>query len=44
MNEYTLRQLDYLFAFVDNRSIAKAAKLMNVSQPTISVAISKLEA
>ena len=44
MNKYTLRQLEYLVACVDNRSIAKAAKLMNVSQPTISVAISKLEA
>jgi DNA-binding transcriptional LysR family regulator len=44
MNKYTLRQLAYLVACVDNRSIAKAAKLMNVSQPTISVAISKLEA
>ena len=44
MNKYTLRQLEYLVACIDNRSIAKAAKLMNVSQPTISVAISKLEA
>ena len=44
MNKYTLRQLQYLVASIDNRSIAKAAKLMNVSQPTISVAISKLEA
>ncbi|HBS39256.1 MAG TPA: transcriptional regulator, partial [Rhodobacteraceae bacterium] len=44
MNKYTLRQLQYLVACIDNRSIAKAAKLMNVSQPTISVAISKLEA
>ena len=44
MNKYTLRQFEYLVACIDNRSIAKAAKLMNVSQPTISVAISKLEA
>ncbi|MDG2406096.1 MAG: LysR family transcriptional regulator [Paracoccaceae bacterium] len=43
MNRYTLRQLEYLVACIDQRSIAKAANIMNVSQPTISVAISKLE-
>lgn len=43
MNRYTLRQLEYLVACVDQRSIAKAATILNVSQPTISVAISKLE-
>lgn len=43
MPNYTLRQLEYFVACVDHRSIAKAAKILNVSQPTISVAISKLE-
>jgi DNA-binding transcriptional LysR family regulator len=43
MTRYTLRQLEYFLACVDHRSIAKAAEALHVSQPTISVAISKLE-
>jgi DNA-binding transcriptional LysR family regulator len=44
MIHYTLRQLEYLVACIDHRSIARAAEALNVSQPTISVAVSKLEA
>ena len=44
MQQYTLRQLEYFVACVDHRSIARAAEALNVSQPTISVAITKLEA
>ena len=40
---FTLRQLEYLATCVDCGSIAKAAEKLNVSQPTISVAIQKLE-
>lgn len=43
MPNFTLRQLEYFVACVDHRSIAAAAKVLNVSQPTISVAIAKLE-
>ena len=43
MQHYTLRQLEYLVTCVDCGSIAKAAEILNVSQPTISVAIAKLE-
>ncbi len=43
MARYTLRQLEYFLACVDYRSIAKAADALHVSQPTISVAMSKLE-
>jgi len=43
MQHYSLRQLEYLIACIDHRSIAKAAAALNVSQPTISVAINKLE-
>ncbi|MGB0843325.1 MAG: LysR family transcriptional regulator [Alphaproteobacteria bacterium] len=43
MQNYTLRQLEYFVACIDHKSIAGAANALNVSQPTISVAISKLE-
>lgn len=43
MHRFTLRQLEYLLACVDCRSLAGAADRLNVSQPTISVAITKLE-
>ncbi len=43
MHRYTLRQLEYLLACIDTRSVAGAAAKLNVSQPTISVALSKLE-
>ncbi len=40
---YTLRQLEYFVATADRGSVAKAASLLNVSQPSISVALGKLE-
>ena len=43
MHRFTLRQLEYLIACVDHGSIAAAAEGVSVSQPTISVAITKLE-
>ena len=43
MNHFTLRQLEYLVACIDHRSIAQAAEVLHVSQPTISAAIAKLE-
>ena len=43
MHRFTLRQLEYLVTCVDCRSVAGAAERLNVSQPTISVALSKLE-
>ena len=44
MHRFTLRQLEYLVSCVDCRSVAAAAEQLNVSQPTISVAIAKMEA
>ncbi|MGC1428826.1 MAG: LysR family transcriptional regulator [Albidovulum sp.] len=44
MPRFTLRQLEYLSACIECRSVAAAAEKLNVSQPTISVAIAKLEA
>ncbi|QYX57424.1 LysR family transcriptional regulator [Roseovarius sp. SCSIO 43702] len=44
MADFTLKQLEYLLACVDEGSVAGAAARLNVSQPTISVAIAKLEA
>lgn len=41
---YTLRQLEYLVAVGDAGSIALAAQRINVSSPSISAAISQLEA
>ena len=43
MHRFTLRQLEYFVACVDSGSIAGAAASLNVSQPTVSIAISKLE-
>lgn len=40
---YSLRQLTYFVATAENQSIAKAARLLNVSQPSLSKAISTLE-
>lgn len=44
MQDFTLRQLEYLLAAVDEGSVAGAAARLNVSQPTISVALAKMEA
>ncbi len=43
MTPFTLRQLEYFVACYDNRSIAAAAEAIQVTQPTISIAITKLE-
>jgi DNA-binding transcriptional LysR family regulator len=43
MLRYTLRQVEYLVAAVEHASIAKAAEALNVSQPSVSAAIAKLE-
>lgn len=43
MLRYSLRQLEYFVATADGGSLAKAAKQLRVSQPSISVAIGKLE-
>jgi DNA-binding transcriptional LysR family regulator len=40
---YTVRQLEYFVATADCGSLAKAAGLLNVAQPSISVALAKLE-
>ena len=44
MLKYTLRQLQYLVCCVETGSIAAAAERINVSQPTVSAGIAKLEA
>lgn len=41
---FTLRQLEYLVAVADSGSVALAAERVNVSSPSISAAISQLEA
>lgn len=43
MLRYSLRQLEYFAATAENRSIAKAARSLNVSQPSLSKAITILE-
>ncbi len=43
MHRFTLRQLEYLLACIEQGTVAAAAASLNVSQPTISVAINKLE-
>ncbi|MDF1610298.1 LysR family transcriptional regulator [Hoeflea sp. YIM 152468] len=40
----TMRQIDYVIAAADGGSTAAAARLLNVSQPSVSMAIAKLEA
>lgn len=41
---FTLKQLGYLVAVSETGSVTEAARLMNVSQPSISSAIAQLEA
>ncbi len=43
MHRFSLRQLEYLVACIDHGSTARAAIALNVSQPTISIAVTKLE-
>ncbi|MCA8967333.1 MAG: LysR family transcriptional regulator [Planctomycetes bacterium] len=43
MVKYTLRQLAYFVAAAERASIAEAARVLNVSQPSVSSAITKLE-
>ncbi len=43
MLRYSLRQLEYFAATAEHSSVADAARHLNVSQPSISKAISKLE-
>ena len=43
MHNFSLRQLEYLVACIDHGSTARAAQALNVSQPTISAAVAKLE-
>ena len=42
-HRFTLRQLEYLVLTIELGSIAKAASVLNVAQPTVSLAIGKLE-
>ena len=44
MITYTLTQLRYFVAAADHGSVAGAARALNISQPSISTAIAKLEA
>ena len=44
MLRYSLRQLEYFSATAEKKSIAKAAKSLNISQPSVSKAITNLEA
>ncbi len=43
MLRFTLRQLEYLVAAADRGSVAAAAGELNVSQPSVSAALAKLE-
>ncbi len=43
MQKFTLRQLDYFVIAAESESLAEAASRANVSQPSISTAIAKLE-
>lgn len=43
MIQYTLRQAGYFVAAAEHGSIAEAARALNVSQPSISAAVAKLE-
>lgn len=40
---FTLRQLEYFIAAGETKSITLAAERINISQPSISIAISHLE-
>lgn len=44
MAKFTLRQLEYLVAAADRGAVAGAAAGLNVSQPSVSAALRKLEA
>ncbi len=44
MANYSLRQLRYFIATVENGGVAQASRHLNISQPSISVAIKELEA
>jgi len=41
--QFSLRQLQYFVAAADHESIAEAARSLNVSQPSVSMAVAKLE-
>lgn len=43
MLSYTLRQLEYIVAVAEQGGVSHAAETVNVSQPSLSVAIAKLE-
>jgi DNA-binding transcriptional LysR family regulator len=43
MSDLTLRQLEYFLAVVDRGSVSEAARVCNVSQATVSAALSQLE-
>src|SRR5262245_26051590 len=43
MLRYTLRQLEYAIAVADHSSVAAAAEMLGIAQPTVSAAIIKLE-
>ncbi len=43
MRAYTLRQLAYFVAAAEHGGVAQAARALNVSQPSVSMAIAKLE-
>ncbi len=44
MVRFTLKQLAYFVATAEQGSVAKAARRLNISQPSVSLAIAKLEA
>lgn len=44
MKNFSLRQLRYFIAFVENGGVAQAARMIHISQPSISSAIKELEA
>jgi DNA-binding transcriptional LysR family regulator len=41
---FSFRQIDYLLAVADTGSTAAAARMLNVSQPSVSIAVTQLEA
>ncbi|MCP5036836.1 MAG: LysR family transcriptional regulator [Rhodobacteraceae bacterium] len=43
MLRFSLRQLEYFVATAEHSSVANAARLLNVSQPSVSKAITKIE-